>query len=321
MGKTKQALIQQLQSDPSGGGIGSKERIELAKWILHGDPEKVENGSKANWWIIGYLNKLSQKRRVRAYEKKKAASFSGVVIVSEGDSWFQFPILLKDIIDWLRLEQRYNIYSLGYAADWLVNMLGEKQYLKVIQAEEPTVFLISGGGNDVVGSGRLARLVHPFSEVHEKDPKSYLNEDYYCLLKIFELQYRELFEDLRTKCKGMQIITQGYAYAVPWDPKPWEFWKFWKGPFFKRPLGKRDITDPKTQRAIATKMIDDFNEMLIRVANQCSNVHHIDSRNMFSDHDWFDELHLKSRAFSKVADQYKETIDRITQKAHSATVE
>jgi len=321
MSETKQALIHQLQSDASGSGIASEERIKLAKWILQGDPAKIENGSKANWWIIGYLNGLSQKRRLRAYEKKKAAGFSGVVIVSEGDSWFQFPILLKDIIDWLRLEQRYNIYSLGYAADWLVNMLDEKQYLEVMQVEKPRVFLISGGGNDVVGSGRLARLVHPFSEVREKDPKSYLNEDYYCLLRIFELQYLKLFEDLRARCEGMQIITQGYAYAIPWDPKPWELWKVWKGPFFMRPLRKRAITDPKTQRAIANKMIDDFNEMLIRVANQCSNVHHIDSRKVFSDHDWFDELHLRSYAFSKVADQYKETIDRVAQKAHAATLE
>ncbi len=54
-------------------------------------------------------------------------------------------------------------------------------------------------------------------------------------------------------------------------------------------------------------MIYEFNEMLIQLANfkRLRNVFHIDCRGHAKEDDWFDELHLKSDAFKKVANAFK----------------
>ena len=60
--------------------------------------------------------------------------------------------------------------------------------------------------------------------------------------------------------------------------------------------------------AILYTMITEFNEMLIQLANfhGLPNLYHIDCRGVARDeHDWFDELHLKSESFGVIANAYK----------------
>jgi hypothetical protein len=75
-----------------------------------------------------WFNALARECRQKKYQEKIASGFSGVKIVSEGDSWFQFPFLLKDVIDWL--SDDYAIWSLDAAGDTLANMTSDPNITK-----------------------------------------------------------------------------------------------------------------------------------------------------------------------------------------------
>jgi hypothetical protein len=66
------------------------------------------------------LNGVARWRRLQRY-KRDAADGRRLRIVSEGDSWFQYPFLLKDVIDWL--SEHYAINSLDAAGDLLSDMV------------------------------------------------------------------------------------------------------------------------------------------------------------------------------------------------------
>ncbi len=127
---TQQELVNELQSKLDSDALNDDEAIDLTRRIL--DHEKpVRNESRAARGLLGILNWASRCRRQRAY-RRKSRGFTGIVIVSEGDSWFQYPKFLTDIIDYLRENKEYNIYSLGFGADWLANMLVKKEYEQVL---------------------------------------------------------------------------------------------------------------------------------------------------------------------------------------------
>ncbi|MGI9436364.1 MAG: caspase family protein, partial [Geminicoccaceae bacterium] len=69
---------------------------------------------------LASVNFLSRHRRQADFHRRRARGYKGPIIVSEGDSWFQFPILLDDVID--HLLEDYPIMSLGAAGDTLQNM-------------------------------------------------------------------------------------------------------------------------------------------------------------------------------------------------------
>ena len=60
-----------------------------------------------------------------------AGGYDGPIIVSEGDSWFQYPLLLKDTID--HVMNRYAVMSLGAAGDLLNRMADKQEYVRAVQ--------------------------------------------------------------------------------------------------------------------------------------------------------------------------------------------
>ena len=312
---TQQELVDELQSKLGRDALNDDEAIDLTRRIL--DHEKPgRNESRAARGLLGILNWASRCRRQRAY-RRKSRGFTGIVIVSEGDSWFQYPKFLTDIIDWLRENKEYNIYSLGFADDWLANMLVKKEYEQVLKDEKPQVFLISGGGNDLVDHSRLASLVHEQSADRDKNPERYPNSAYDCLMKLFRRQYHRLYRRILDAHPGLHIISHGYDYAIPssrWGTGPIQILTniVMNGKWLKRPLESRGITDPEAQQGVLRVMIDDFNRMLLELADEFPTVHHIDSRGKVGRDEWYNELHPNREGFKKVTTQYRELIDQLT---------
>ena len=312
---TQQELVNELQSKLDSDALNDDEAIDLTRRIL--DHEKpVRNESRAARGLLGILNWASRCRRQRAY-RRKSRGFTGIVIVSEGDSWFQYPKFLTDIIDYLRENKEYNIYSLGFGADWLANMLVKKEYEQVLKDEKPQVFLISGGGNDLVDHSRLASLVHEQSADRDKNPEKYRNPAYHCLMKLFQRQYRRLYQRILEAHPGLHIISHGYDHAIPssrWGTGPIQILTniVVNGKWLKRPLESRGITDPEAQQGVIRVIIDDFNQMLLELADEFPTVHHIDSRGKVGRDEWYNELHPNREGFKKVTKQYEELIDELT---------
>lgn len=308
----------------------------------------LKQESDATTGMMGFLNRWSTKKRQKNYFKKikkgfrvkKEGNENNKLIVAEGDSWFQFPVFIKDIIDWLSMEKQYAIYSIAYGGDWFANILYEEKYIEELSIHRPDVFLISGCGNDFVGSSRIAMMVDGKGEcplrnkeqleqmLNDDDDASEIKEGYgfiteafYSFIWTVKLQYWLLFHNLNksNKYRHMKIITQGYDYVVPTYARRWKKWyrlqpflnkMIGSGKWLKQPLMIKGISDFDISKKIMKALIFEVNYMFIRLTGEFPNVHHIDCRGTAKNFDsWFDELHLHSEGYERIAAAYKYCID------------
>lgn len=304
------------------------------------DKNQELNNSDADKSFLGKLNKKSQEKRAKEFWKRIKKRNISKVILAEGDSWFEYPKFISEIIDHLNKNKNYAIYSHAYGGDWISNILYESQYIENLSLLKPDVFLISGGGNDLVGGRRLALLLNKRSEIivpegidlssHEgklEFSKIALNNEFFSLIKLFKLQYKLLFKQISLnsknpkKFKNLKIITQGYDYAIPTSKrgfglnpfkllKPLTNWFMNNGQWLNEPILLRQYRERLEKEAIVYGMIDFFNEILVELSIEFDNVYHIDSRNSVNKKKgWYNELHPTSKEFKKISSIYKRCIE------------
>lgn len=267
--------------------------------ILNG--RKIHNWSNARKGIMGHLNKKRIRERQNIFwkEVQNNTDKGQVRIVTEGDSWFNYPTKLKEVID--HLFDKHSIFSVGYAGDWLSNIYKEKEYLEAIRLYRPDLFIISGGGNDMVGSKRMLTYLKPYTPGANEN--TLIKEEVFGeIIKDFKLLYEAIFKELTEAHPQLKIMCHGYDYPYL-DGKE----KNWIG----KPLRKRGILDPDLQNAIGRKLIDRFNDMIIQVAHQFDQVHYIDCRGCVPRDQWKDELHPNSKGFTYVADKMHTKIEEL----------
>ncbi len=284
------------------------------------------------------------KMNLKKQEKRKKKFFSRIrkgmrttgykTIVAEGDSWFCFPVYVKDINEWLICDKQINLFSIAAAGDWIANMIYEGKYIEELSMIEPDVFLISGGGNDFVGSYRLSFMINTNIDENLPDEDyvtACVSDAFYAFIWTLKAQYWLLLSSLQQakKLKNLKIITQGYDYVIPypkkcrsWNPFQWLINNFTPtGDWLRTPLKLKGLHNEKKQKIIMRHFIDKVNEMFISLANypaengiddkfyKFSNLYHIDCRNVAGGFEgWFDEIHLKSSKFKVVAEAYKHII-------------
>lgn len=327
-------------------GITFQDLRELIRRIYDLNPDQLYRISNANKGIVGFLNRKSTRKRSRTFNHKVDQQKPGknyIKIYAEGDSWFQFPFFIKDIIDWLDKNDDFLIKCEAYAGDWITNIIYEEQYVSGLSTYSPDFFLISGGGNDLVGNHRLGVMIAVNSNFQERKyhaedeikdnflseaqrnliikSQGYINKEFYALLNVFELQYSLLFRNLYSadsKHKDIISITQGYDFVYPSPKRRFSFRYPWQpllnklvdsGNWLFTPFMFSRIRDPKIQQGVMLAMIYEFNNMLASFSQKYPNVFHIDCRGLAnSEKDWFDEIHYKSHLFKKVAGAYEYVI-------------
>jgi len=215
--------------------------------------------------LMAMFDNNKNNRRNDRFTKKITKDFRddprNKVVLAEGDSWFNYPVILTDVIDALSMDKSLAVYSLAKGGDWLLNMLTGRKYVEELSVLHPDFFLISGGGNDIVGARRLAAIVQPLTaqNEYEKNPwakklkenadtrfigfddvkfragAAYLSKDFFALLMFFHLQFFFLMNGIlnggrsgESKFPGIAILTQGYDYPIPstsknfgWNPLKW----------------------------------------------------------------------------------------------------
>ncbi len=256
-------------------GAGAAERSAMAM-------------NSANW--------LARWNRKALYQRKIAAGYDGPLIVSEGDSWFQYPILLIDTIDYLM--NPYAIYSLGAAGDLLKNMADKKEYLRALRDTGAEILLLSGGGNDLVAGGALAPHLEEFNP--DFMPEDYLLPSFQALLDDALTHYSRMFRQVHQHFPHVNILCHGYDYPVPNKDR-------WLG----KPMESRGIRDRSLQKAIARCMMDQFNRRLRRAAKAMPNVTYIDCRTVVGDDRWHDGLHPNNAGYADVARKFAREISKI----------
>lgn len=272
---------------------------------------KLVNDDLEGAFFMNAFNYMSRRRRNKKY-RKRIRNWDGVRIVAEGDSWFQYPLLLKDTIDQLiDLDNfQYAVYGLSAAGDLLSNIVREDEISEAIDNEDPDVLLVSGGGNDMVGNERIAKMVHVYAA--NRKAENYPNEKFTDFLNELERLYRQLFDRVLSNKPHLKIICHGYDNSIPQNGR-------WLG----KPLAKRKITNKTLQHQIITEMIGRFNERLIAVVQDYpGSVYHVDCRNLIGPKSkWYDELHPKNKGYFKVAKLFDETIKRaLEEKAASPAI-
>lgn len=286
------------------------------------------NKSGASEGLLGRLNNSGKEKRRKRFEKKMKSGFRSQpntkVIIAEGDSWFEYPVYLKDILQNLIDDNdNYAVLSLALGGDWLANELYENEYEPAVDRFQPHAFLISGGGNDLVGDYRLMTFLKPIDQVAQADrnnPEKYLTDRFSAILNAFRIQYFLFFRDftLRYPLVG-KIITQGYDYPIPSNAVRLHrnligtlLNRTQNGKWLLEPFKMAGIHDENIQRGVMRVIIDRFNDMLITEGcSVYSNVYHIDSRGLVNtgDNVWFDELHPQSSVFKKIAMAFRDCIN------------
>ncbi|MEM9897049.1 MAG: hypothetical protein AAF789_11835 [Bacteroidota bacterium] len=309
-----------------------KDIRSLIKRIYDANEEILLEMSDAGRSGLAGFNRRSTKGRIKKYLKKIARGhrvnnekFANKVILAEGDSWFQFPLLVNDIVDWLIKDKRNAIYSIAYAGDWVTNIIYDGGYISELPVHQPDAFLISGGGNDLLGNSRLAVML----ELPQKlsvNPKDYVKKEFHSFLLTLKLMYRIMFGNIEKSGKypNMKIITQGYDYPIPRRPR--FIWKrplnviltrwIGSGKWLALPMDIVGIPDKShgteykyLRKNIAKYLIDCFNEMFIDLTKDFPTVFHVDCRGIAKgEKDWFDEIHLRSKKFKDVSQTYAEII-------------
>jgi hypothetical protein len=303
--------------------IGNKSASRPFAPVVQADPDRVTFDEMDRFRVEGafamnWANGIARWRRQARFRQRRTFGERLPVIVAEGDSWFQFPFLLDDVID--QFDRLYHIWCVSAAGDTLANMVNAApEYLEAIaqQEEVPKIFLFSGAGNDFVGTEPDGTSV-VFRVVRDFEPGRpaswYLETDEFAeRLAFVEKTYRTLIDNVeRTFSRKISTVVHGYDYAIPATPddprRPsWADKDEWLG----GPLTKRGITDPSLQRSIIKLMIDHLNTVQRRLCggNNGSGIYksafHVDMRNTLpSVTEWADELHPTDIGFAKVAQRF-----------------
>lgn len=246
-----------------------------------------------------------QRRLIKFFDRSIRRHPDRAVLVSEGDSWFSYP-LHPNVISVLdtRARRRVSLLRLERTGEELLTILSGKQKAKLRRqlARFPVqALLVSGGGNDIVGENLLPLL-------RDKTPgrgweQCIHKQRFARRLQQLELAYREILEMRDDVNPGCTIYTHGYDRAIP-TGRGVRIGPLRSGPWLRPFLEQRGITDPADQRALIGWMIDRFNDMLISLAATQTGVVHVDCRGTLGDGDWHNELHPSRAGFRAVAGRF-----------------
>lgn len=273
---------------------------------------------------LGWANNVCRWRRQRRFERRREQDASSPVLVSEGDSWFQFPFMLEDVVD--QLGDRYAIWDVAAAGDTLENMIDlDPEYMKALNAQADcfVAFLFSGGGNDIVGKDRhgasvLEQVLRPYEP--GRPASWFLQTDAFsrCLVEI-ESRLRCVLQAVQAEFPDRPVLLHGYDYAIPGgfagDPRRPRYadQDQWIGRFLSGEVLK--FTDRDLQCEIIRLMIDRLNEIEKHLCGgNCEGgafprAFHVDVRGTLAGiGDWNDELHPTDQAFKRVADRFAEVL-------------
>ncbi len=276
--------------------------------VLKLNPEAVEvppasdaAGRERSAQLLNSANFICRLRREARFQQiVSSGSYTGPLVAAEGDSWFEYPFILKDVIDWV--FERYAIYCRSEAGDTLDNMVRRAEYLDALERTGGRILLLSGGGNDMVAGGNLAEHLRAFDKTLA--PAQYLLPSFGGVLDAAIANIEKIVRNVGRAFPQATVICHGYDYAIPNDGR-------WLG----KPMATRGIRDAGLQKAIAAEMVDRLNTRLLTLSRQSPRLDYIDCRGVVGAGRWYDELHPTNEGFADVAKLFDARVKRLTGRA------
>jgi hypothetical protein len=231
------------------------------------------------------------------------------VIISEGDSWFSFPIHANTIDDLDEMaKHKISLLRLEESGDRALRIMGGSQKAKLanfLHHYPVQALLFSGGGNDVVGEDLLPLLNDRQEGMSWQDC---INEDTtrsrFDALRSAYLDLVHLRNENRPDCK---IYIHGYDWAIP-SGHGTSLWGIKVGPWMKQYMVQKFITNPDDQKAIIHELLRRFNAMLDDIAAQNPNMARVETLGTLAENEWNDELHPSRKGFQKIAGKFREKL-------------
>ena len=244
------------------------------------------------------------------------------VIVSEGDSWFDYPpknLIIgsnSNIIDYIEKKRKFNFLRMENSGDEAVSMVSGKKgkkLAKVLKDFPVDILLFSGGGNDIVGEYDMDLFLR------QKEPGMSWKD---CIhhprfqrrLSQIENAYRLLI-DMRDEYNSNQkclIITHTYDYPIP----SFHGAKFLGGiiktkSWMKPYMVLKGITKVDDQKKIAKYFLSEFAKRIKQVSkNNPGKLVVVDTFGTLNEDEWLNEIHATSKGYEKVADKIYSVMEK-----------
>lgn len=273
------------------------ELSEAGRQAIFAAGETVYGGENESAQMLDAANFVERGRRLIKYKKRKFTDPQALRIVAEGDSWFQYPFFLTDVID--VLIEKYAVCCLSAGGDTVANMVRWPEYLDAIEQERPAVFLFSGGGNDLVGDGRLRQILKPYTAGAQ--PQDLIDSNAFGqILRQVVSGYEQILKSLKDRFPGLRMLGHGYDHPQNISAGPW----------IKPYLEEAKIPLSMGPEIIAV-LLDRFGDELVRLSMLYPNFEYISVVGKVGGTaaDWHDALHPKNPGYRRVANAFIESIE------------
>jgi lysophospholipase L1-like esterase len=252
--------------------------------------------------LLAIARWLSNRARQRAHHRRRRLESDRIRLVAEGDSWFNYPFVVDDLVD--HLWKDHLIDCVSAPGDTLARMALEPDHLVAVERSRPNLLIVSGGGNDLLGAGPDGRsLLRLMAEGAPRARRGPLLDERLLgrFAERFEANLERLCGEALAVRPGMKALLHGYDYPRPRAG----------GPLLGGPLEAAGVDDPDRRAAICRRLIDRLNDSVAAVARRSGGaVGHLDLRGAAPADDafWLDEIHPNSRGFAIVAERFRRRI-------------
>jgi len=279
-----------LSVPSAGGGIAPEFQPNPSR--VTGLERGLEGG-----FLVASLNASSRARRHRRYRDRIAGGWTGPRIVSEGDSWFHYPLFLDDIID--HLMEDHAILSLDAAGDTLAQMLQQNEIIRAVERERASAVLLSAGGNDLFQGGNIANLIETVS-VGATAPEL-VGPRFDAFLTRILADYRAMILRIRAAHPQVLILIHGYSAAFSRMDR-------WIG----HPLKSKGVMPASVQNRVVEVMLARFNAAQKGMAADPAmggRVIQVDLAGLGrAAHNWYDEIHMDGATNAEAAKAFAKAL-------------
>jgi len=250
---------------------------------LNNNYQAKPNAAKEKGLKMWLGNVIDHGKRKRLFKRLKKKFPDKGIVIAEGDSWFLYPILVKDTIDYV-MEQ-WPVKSLAWAGDTLENYKKSGKLLKEVANLKPKYVLLSGGGNDIIGPDIQKILKKDAQNVTQ--PSDYLNPAKYGP-KMNKLRaiYKYFFEEISKANSVEKILVHGYDYV-----RADHATIVTKGGWVNKYMIKKGITNSTDREQLIKYLMDQFNGLLQSLADDFPKVVYIKALEIVGNDEWYDEIH------------------------------
>lgn len=255
--------------------------------------------------IMKLANSYARSKRNKVYRENLQRYPERITVLSEGDSWFQHP-LVHDTID--KLMEKYNVISLGGAGHELKQIWKEKEYNYYLRSKKhnPKYFIFSGGGNDILGD-EFQYFLNPYSDgTPGENSTRFFTDSFWNKIEKMKSWYTDVCNEAIKYNPAVKMIVYGYDYVIPNNKNAKKPNKSWLGVH----MDDKGISNVLDQKGIIKILIDTINVFLISLEERYDHVHYIDTRDKVNGN-WYDEIHPDENGFKFVADVFKSKIDAL----------